>query len=323
MTRPGDDASADGMSATRPVIIDCDPGVDDAFALAMAHASDLIEIQAVTTTYGNVGLDHTTNNALRVLEWIGSDSPVYPGVAASLLTDAVNAANYHGATGLDAPAIPQPTRRSETRTAITFLIEHLRSVATPRTIIVLGPHTNLAMALRTAPDIADKIDTIVFMGGSTDYGNDSPAAEFNLMSDPHAAQIVLSSGVPTVMFGLNVTHRVIATPSRIDELRQIGNRSAPVFADLLDRFARVYLERYGFAGPAMHDPCTIAWLLKPELFTTELMRVDVDTSPGLSYGRTVHDRWGLSDRPANCQVAVDVDAGGFFDLITTLITRLP
>jgi purine nucleosidase len=323
MTRPGDDTSVGGGPATMPVIIDCDPGVDDAFALAMAHASGTIEIEAVTTTYGNVGLDHTTNNALRVLEWIGSDSPVYAGVAASLLTDTVNAANYHGATGLDAPAIPQPTRRAEPRRAVTFLIEHLRSVATPRTIIALGPHTNLAMALRMAPDIADRIGKIVFMGGSTDYGNDSPAAEFNMMSDPHAAQIVLCSGVPTVMFGLNVTHRVIATPPRIDVLRRIGSRSSSVFADLLDRFARVYRERYGFAGPAMHDPCTIAWLLLPELFDTELMRVDVDTSPGLSYGRTVHDRWGISDRPANCDVAVDVDADGFFDLITTLIARLP
>lgn len=310
------------MSA-KPILMDCDPGIDDAIALAMAHASPDLEIEAVTTTFGNVGLDHTTNNALRVLEWIGSSAPVYRGVSAALLTDTVDATAYHGETGLEAPGIPQPTRPAESTDAVTMLIEHLRSVDEPRTVVATGPLTNLAMALRLAPDIIERVEQVVFMGGSTDYGNDSPAAEFNMMSDPHAAQIVLTSGIPTVMFGLNVTHQVIATTERVGEIRSLGNAVGEEFARMLEHFAGVYRQHYGFDGPAMHDPCTVAWLVQPELFTTENMRVDVETSAGLSYGRTVHDRWGIAKRPTNCAVATGVDADGFFACLTDLLSHLP
>ncbi|HYN32184.1 MAG TPA: nucleoside hydrolase, partial [Ilumatobacteraceae bacterium] len=306
----------------KPVLFDCDPGIDDAFALAMAHASPDVVIEAVTTTFGNVGLDNTTNNALRLLGWIGCDAPVYRGVAGALLTETVDAASYHGASGLEAPGIPEPTRTAETTDAVSFLIAHLRAVDEPRTIIATGPLTNLAMAFRLAPDVIGKVERVVFMGGSTDYGNDSPAAEFNMMSDPHAAQIVLTSGVPCVMFGLNVTHQVIATPDRVEALRSIGNSAGHVFADMLDFFAAVYQDRYGFEGAALHDPCTVAWLVRPELFVTEPMRVDVETTPGLSYGRSVHDRWGIAEKAPNCDVALDADADGFFELLTELITTL-
>ncbi len=306
----------------KPILFDCDPGIDDAFAIAMAYASTSISIEAVTTTYGNVGLDNTTNNALRVLEWLGCDAPVYVGVPGALLTETVDASGYHGVSGLEAPGIPEPTRKPEALGAIPFLVDHLRSVDEPRTIVATGPLTNLAMALQLAPDIADKIEQVVFMGGSTDFGNDSPAAEFNMMSDPHAAQIVLTSGVATVMFGLNVTHQVIATPARIDALRSITNSAGPVFADMLDFFSAIYIERYGFDGPVLHDPCTVAWLLQPELFATENMRVDVDTAQGLSYGRSVHDRWGIAGLTQNCEVAMNADVDGFFELLSDLIGRL-
>ncbi|MEO1058696.1 MAG: nucleoside hydrolase, partial [Actinomycetota bacterium] len=240
----------------------------------------------------------------------------------SLLTEAVDAASYHGATGLEAPGIPEPTRRAETIDAVTFLIDHLRRVDEPRTIVATGPLTNLAIALRLAPDLAERIEQIVFMGGSTDYGNDSAAAEFNMMSDPHAAQIVLTSGVPTVMFGLNVTHEVIATPPRIQALRDVGNDIGTEFAGMLEHFHGVYRDRYGFAGPALHDPCTIAWLLRSDLFTTEKMRVDIETSAGLSYGRSVHDRWSIAGKEPNCTVALAVDAAGFYTLLTELVAQL-
>lgn len=229
----------------------------------------------------------------------------------------------HGANGLDAPGVPDPTRALHSTDAVTFLIEHLRAVDRPRTIVATGPMTNLAIALRVAPDLVERVDQIVFMGGSTDFGNDSPAAEFNMKSDPHAAQIVLTSGIRTVMFGLNVTHQVIATSDRIAALRDLGNAAGAEFAAMLERFSVVYRERYGFAGPAVHDPCTVAWLLHPELFTTATMRVDIDTSPGLSYGRSVHDRWGLSGLPANCEVAIGVDVDGFFGCVVDLLARLP
>lgn len=304
------------------IIIDCDPGIDDAFLLAMAVASEEIEILGITTTYGNVGLSHTTNNALRVLDWLGSSVPVHAGVDRAILSGRVDAAAYHGETGLEAPEIGQPRRSAEAENAIHYLVRTLAGSPDKITLVASGPLTNLAIALRLEPSIANKFEQIVFMGGSTDYGNDSPAAEFNLLCDPHAAQIVLDSGIPTVMFGLNVTHQVIATPREVERMRALGNRAGRVFADMAEFFAKVYRERYGFAGSALHDPCTIAWLLKPELFETHTMRVDVETDSGLSFGRTVHDIWGLSGKPANAEVAIKADADGFFDLLCTLLSRL-
>lgn len=304
------------------IIIDCDPGIDDAFLLAMAVASRDIEILGVTTTYGNVGLGHTTNNALRVLDWLGSAVPVYADVDRAILSSRVDAAAYHGESGLEAPQIGQPKRGAEAENAIHYLVRTLAGSSDKITLVASGPLTNLAIALRLRPSIAEKIDRIVFMGGSTDYGNDSPAAEFNLLCDPHAAQIVLDSGIPTVMFGLNVTHQVIATPRHVEHMRALGNRAGRVFADMAEFFAKVYRERYGFEGSALHDPCTVAWLLQPDIFQTRTMRVDVETNMGLSFGRTVHDIWGLGGKPANTEVAIKADAEGFFDLLLGLLGKL-
>lgn len=306
----------------KPIIIDCDPGIDDAFLLAMAAASDEIEIVGVTTTYGNVGLDHTTNNALRVLDWLGNSAPVYAGVDRALLSRRVDAAAYHGASGLEAPQIGPPKRAREAEGAISFLTRTLLASAGRVTIIASGPMTNLAIALRLEPGIAEKIEQVVFMGGSTDYGNDSPAAEFNFLCDPHAAQIVLDSGVKTVMFGLNVTHQVVATPAEVTRLRSLGNESGTVFADMAEFFARLYTQRYGFVGSALHDPCTVAWLIDPDIFEMREMRVDIDTDSGISFGRSVHDIWGLNGRPHNSLVALNADSGRFFNLLRQLLSRL-
>nr|WP_275078203.1 nucleoside hydrolase [Pseudovibrio axinellae] len=177
------------------------------------------------------------------------------------------------------------------------------------------------LMLRLAPDVASKIEQIVFMGGSTDYGNDSPAAEFNLLCDPHAAQIVLDADIPKIMFGLNVTHQVIATPQRVQAMRDIGNDAGRVFADMSVFFEKVYRERYGFKGSALHDPCTVAWLLKPELFATRKMRVDVETNQGISFGRTVHDIWNLAGKECNTEVALRADSNGFFELLNSLLVK--
>lgn len=306
----------------RPIILDCDPGIDDAFSLAMTIASDELDVLGVTTTYGNVGLDQTTNNALRVLDWLGSDVPVHRGIDRALLGELVDASEYHGASGLEAPDLPQPSSQPQAQDAVSFLIKTLRQADQPITLVASGPLTNLAMALRLAPDIASKIESIVFMGGSTDYGNDSPAAEFNMLCDPHAAQIVLSANVPKVMFGLNVTHQIIATPERVKMLRDIGNDTGRVFADMSVFFEKVYRERYDFDGSALHDPCTVAWLLQPGLFETRSMRVDVETDSGLSFGRTVHDIWDLAGKDCHTEVALNVDADGFFLLMRDLFARL-
>lgn len=307
---------------TLPIILDCDPGIDDAFSLAMALASDKLKILGVTTTYGNVGLDHTTNNALRILDWFGSDIPVFAGVDRPLLADMVDASAYHGETGLEAPELAQPTSEKQSLDAVSFLINTLRSSDQKITLVASGPLTNLAIVLRLAPDVIEKIQQIVFMGGSTDYGNDSPAAEFNMLCDPHAAQIVLSADIPKVMFGLNVTHQVIASPQRVQMLRDIGNDTGRVFADMSVFFEKVYREIYGFSGSALHDPCTIAWLLRPDLFETRKMRVDVDTNSGVSFGRTVHDIWNIGKKGCHTEVALKADADGFFLLLKDLLATL-
>lgn len=305
-----------------PVILDCDPGIDDAFSLAMAVASDDLDVRGVTTTYGNVGIDQTTDNALRILSWLGSDIRVYRGVDRALLGEPVDASEYHGATGLEAPEIGPASRPAEAQDAVSFLIESLRSSDRKITLVASGPLTNIAIMLRLAPDVVDRIERIVFMGGSTDYGNDSPAAEFNMLCDPHAAQIVLDSDIPKVMFGLNTTHQVIATKRHVQLLRDLGNDTGRVFADMSVFFEKVYRDRYGFDGSALHDPCTIAWLLQPTLFETRSMRVDVETNSGLSYGRTVHDIWGIAGKEALTSVAIKADTDGFFALVRDLFATL-
>lgn len=203
-----------------------------------------------------------------------------------------------------------------------FLIDMLLSQSEKITVVVLGPLTNIALAIRLEPRIIPRIEQIVLMGGSTDYGNDSPAAEFNMLCDPHAAQIVFSSGAPVVMFGLNVTHQVIATPEEMVKLRAVGNESAMVFGDMITFFEAIYIKRYGFRGAALHDPCTIAYLLQPDIFKFKAMHVDVETNAGLSFGRTVHDIWGLTGKSRNILVGVEADAGRFFDLLRACLRRL-
>lgn len=259
-----------------PIIIDCDPGIDDAIALAMAAASPSLDILAVTTTYGNVGIGKTTSNALRVLDWLGCPAPVFRGTDRALLGQPVTASAYHGASGLESSALGQPTRSPESVGAVPWLIEELLRRDDKVTLVALGPLTNIALAMRLEPLIESRIAEIVLMGGSTDFGNDSPAAEFNMLCDPHAAQIVFSSEVPIVMFGLNVTHQVIASHDRLKKIRSLGNESAHVFADMIGFFESVYVDRYGFAGAALHDPCTIAYLLRPDLFSFVDMHVDAN-----------------------------------------------
>lgn len=305
-----------------PVIIDCDPGIDDAVALAMAAASPELDLVAVTTTYGNVGIEKTTANALKLLDWLGRDTRVFMGADRALLGRPIDASQYHGETGLEAPGLAPSRRQPEAQGAILFLIDELMRRAGPITLVALGPLTNIALAMRLEPRIIPRIGRIVLMGGSPDYGNDSPSAEFNLLCDPHAARIVFSSGVPIVMFGLNVTHQIIATPAEMAKIRAIGNRSAALFGDMIDFFRTVYVDRYGFAGAALHDPCTIAWLLRPDIFEFRDMHVDVETNEGLNFGRTVCDMWGLTEKPKTVSVAMAAKPEAFFDLLRERLARL-
>ncbi len=305
-----------------PIIIDCDPGIDDAIALAMTIASVELDLVAVTTTYGNVGIEKATKNALRILQSFDSNAPVYVGAHQAILGEAINAAAYHGPNGMEAPGLQESTRKPEHKHAVTFLIDELMQRPDKLTVVALGPLTNIALALRLEPRITGRINRIVLMGGSPDYGNDSPSAEFNMLCDPYAAQIVLASGIPIDMFGLNVTHKVIATPAEMAAIRKIGNASSTIVADMIGFFESVYVKRYGFAGAALHDPCTIAFLLQPQLFQMKAMHVEVDTNLGLNFGRTVSDIWGLTGRTKNVNLAMDVDSGGFFDLLRSRLSLL-
>ncbi|GAA4006375.1 nucleoside hydrolase [Deinococcus rubellus] len=309
--------------APRPVILDGDPGHDDAVNILLACSSPELEVLGVTTTYGNVGLERTTYNARVVRELIGASFPIYPGADRPLVVPRLSAEAVHGESGLDGPDLPTPTREAESLHAAQFIINSVRARPNKITLLPTGPLTNLALAFRLAPDIVPRVREVVWMGGSLDTGNWTPSAEFNALCDPHAARIVFESGVKLTMFGLNATHQAIANPARVAAFRQLGTRVGEFTAVLLEFFAEHHRERYGWDGGALHDPMTAAYLSAPELFGVQPMWVDIDTTEGPSAGRTVCDVWKVTGQPPNADVALTVDADGFFALLTERLGRYP
>jgi purine nucleosidase len=305
------------------IILDCDPGHDDALAIMLALASPELEVLGITVTYGNVGLENTLKNTLKIRQLCGSDVPVYGGVPQPLITNRISAEFVHGRSGLDGPALPEPQHGAEQQRAVDFIIESVLAHPHQVTLCPVGPMTNVALAMRLEPKIVPLIQKIVLMGGSTTLGNWSPAAEFNVLCDPHAAKIVFEAPVPTVMFGLNVTHQALALPKHIAAIRANGNHTSLVAAELLEFFKLAYQKRYGYDGPALHDPCVIAYLLKPELFAIETLHAEVDDSSGASFGRTVVDVYQVTNKAPNTDVAMSVDADGYFALLTERLARLP
>lgn len=307
------------MPAT--VIIDCDPGNDDAIALLLALASPEIEVAAITVVAGNVGLDHTARNARAVAELARHPVPVYAGAVKPLLRPPLDAAHIHGETGLKGAELPAPVRALGPGTAADFLRATLRAAA-PRsvTLCALGPLTNLALALAIEPAIAAGIARIVLMGGAIGLGNTSPAAEFNMIADPHAAAIVFAAGVPIVMVPIDLTHQAIATGPRVAAIRATGTASAAFAAALMTAYpAR---EKFAFAGGPVHDACAVAWLVRPDLMHGRDCRVAIDTGEGPSRGRTLVDWWGRRETP-NALVLNHIDADGFFELLRERLARLP
>lgn len=299
----------------RPIIIDCDPGHDDAVALMLAQASPELELLGVTVVFGNVGLERTLRNTRVVRELLGGHFPIHAGADRPLLVPRISAEAVHGLSGLEGPHLPEPQHPVADLHAVQFIIEQVMARPGQITLVPTGPLTNIALALRLEPRLQQNVREIVLMGGSVDLGNWSPAAEFNILADPHAAQIVFSSGIPLVMFGLNLTHQAIATPARIARFRALGSLVGQVAAELLEFFAEHHQERYGWEGGALHDPCTVAYLLAPELFETRSMFVEVDVTNGPNQGRTVCDYWRVTGQTPNTQVAISIDADSFFDLL--------
>ena len=310
----------------RKIIIDTDPGQDDAFAILLALASPQeLEVLGICAVAGNVGLNWTTRNALIICELAGKpDTKVYAGCDAPLKRNLVTAEHVHGRTGLDGPVMDEPVMALQAQHAVDFIVETLRHEPTGTvTICPLGPLTNVAAAFLKAPDIIPRLQEIVLMGGAYfEVGNITPAAEFNIYVDPEAADIVFKSGAPIVVMPLDVTHKVLTTRARLAAFRAIGNKVGQVAADWADFFERFDMAKYGMDGAPLHDPCVIAYLLRPDLFTGRRVNVEIETQSELTLGMTVADWWGVTARKPNAMFMGGIDSDGFFALLTERLARL-
>jgi purine nucleosidase len=311
--------------ATRKIIIDTDPGQDDAVAILLALASPELEVLGLTCVAGNVPLGLTSKNARVVCELAGrADIRVFAGCDRPLRRKLVTAEYVHGKTGLDGIALPDPTMPLAEGHAVDFLIECLREEA-PGTVTLcpIGPLTNIATAFARAPDIVPRVAEIVLMGGAYfEVGNVTPAAEFNIYVDPEAAEIVFRSGVPIVVMPLDVTHRALTTRARVEGFRNLGTRVGHAVASWTDFFERFDMAKYGSEGAPLHDPCTIAYLLEPDLFSGRHVNVEIETKGEFTLGMTVADWWRVTGREANAMFMGGIDADGFYALLTRRLARL-
>ena len=314
------------MTNPRKIIIDTDPGQDDAFAILLALASpEDMEVLGITAVAGNVPLALTERNARIICELAGKpEVPVFAGCDAPLQRKLVTAEHVHGKTGLDGPPMVEPSMPLQSQHAVDFIIETLRrEPAGTVTLCALGPLTNLAAAFLKAPDVVARVAEVVLMGGGCfEGGNITPAAEFNIYVDPEAADIVFKSGIPLVVMPLDVTHKAITTPARVAAFRDLGTAVGLAAAAWADFFERFDMEKYGTQGAPLHDPCVIAWLIAPDLFKGRHINVEIETVSELTLGMTVADWWGVSGRAANAFFVGAVDADGFFALLTARLARL-
>ena len=311
--------------SVRKIIIDTDPGQDDAVAILLALASPELDVLGITAVAGNVPLPLTTKNALIVCELAGrEDVKVFAGCDAPLSRALVTAEHVHGKTGLDGPQLPTPKMALQEAHAVDFIVETLRAEPSGTvTLCPLGPLTNIATAFQRAPDIVERVQEIVLMGGAYfQVGNITPTAEFNIYVDPEAADIVFKSGVPIVVMPLDVTHKALTTRPRVEAFRAMGTEPGRMVAEWTDFFERFDKEKYGSEGAPLHDPCVIAYLLKPDLFQGREVNVMVETGSELTMGMTVADWWQVTDRAPNAMFMGDVGADGFFALLTDRIARL-
>jgi inosine-uridine nucleoside N-ribohydrolase len=304
---------------TTPIVLDCDPGHDDAIALLLALASPEVELLAVTTVHGNQTLPKTTRNALRVLELAGrTDIPVAAGADRPLVRDLHVADHVHGESGLDGPELPEPSVEPVPQHAVDLLAERI----VPGTVLVaVGPLTNVALLLARHPDAAAKLRSIVVMGGAIAEGNMTPAAEFNIWADPEAAQRVFHSGTDVTMVGLDVTHAALLTPAWAERFRATG-RIGVFVADLVEFFKLYHLHTYGWDGAPIHDAVALAHVLDPTLLETKRRNVEVSLDEELCRGRTVVDLWNRTDRAPNADVAVGIDSERFLSLLLERIATL-
>ncbi|WP_375172740.1 nucleoside hydrolase [Pseudooceanicola sp.] len=310
----------------RRIIIDTDPGQDDAVAILLALASpEEIEVLGITAVAGNVPLALTEKNARIICELAGKpETKVFAGCDAPIRRKLVTAEHVHGQAGLNGPKLPDPVMPLQDQHGVDFIIDTLRAEpAGTVTLCPLGPLTNIAQAFTRAPDIVEKVQEIVLMGGAYfEVGNITPAAEFNIYVDPEAAQIVFRSGVPITVMSLDVTHKALVTPERNNAFRALGTKVGIAVAEMTDFFERFDKEKYGSDGAPLHDPCVTAYLIRPDLFTGRHINVEIETTSELTLGMTVADWWGVTDRPRNAMFMGTIDAQEYFDLLTERLARL-
>jgi len=309
--------------AAKPIIIDCDPGADDAIALFLALAfPEKLDVLGITTVAGNVPLHLTQKNARCLCELAGrADLPVYAGCPRPLLRPLITAEDVHGRTGLDGIHLPEPMMPLQEQHAVDFLIDTVMRSPGNITLATLGPLTNLAVAIVKQPAICERLQEVVMMGGAQTQGNITPSAEFNVYVDPHAAQVVVTAGIRLTIVSLDVTHQAIATPKRLNTIKAINSPISAATIGLLNHYGAYDMQRYGFPGPPLHDPCVIAYLLQPDLFTSRRAYVAIETTSELTMGRTVIDQWHVTNQPANATVIESIEAEGFYQLLTQAIDR--
>lgn len=307
------------------IIIDCDPGQDDAINLLLALSSPHeLEVLGITTVAGNVPLQLTERNARMMCDIAGrKDVPVFAGCSHPMQRPLVTAENVHGRTGIDGVAVFEPAQPLESRHAVDFIVDTLLAAGDASvTLVPTGPLTNIATAMKKAPSIVAGIRRIVLMGGAMrEGGNTTPSAEFNILVDPEAAEIVFACGRPIVAMGLDVTHQVLASAARIARIKALGNRAALATAGMLEFFSRHDSAKYGADGAPLHDPCTVAYLLEPELFQGKDCNIAIETQSPLTLGHTAVDFWNVSGRPKNAKWIHAVDADGFYELLTARLSR--
>lgn len=310
----------------RKIIIDTDPGQDDAVAILLALGSpEELEVLGIVAVAGNVGLAQNARNALKVVELSGKTGvAVYAGCERPIRRKLVTAEYVHGKTGLDGPDLPEPKIRLEEQHGVDFIIDTLRREPSGTvTLCALGPLTNLGMAFVKAPDIIPRVQEIVLMGGGLfEGGNTTPAAEFNIYVDPEAADIVFHAGIPITQVPLDVTHQMLGTRERIERFRKLGNRTGVATAEMLEFFERFDEAKYGWEGGPLHDPCVIAYLLKPDLFRGRHVNVAIETGSELTRGMTVVDYWGVTGRAKNVNYLRSGDADGYYELLFERLGRL-
>lgn len=303
------------------LILDCDPGHDDAIAMMVAAKHPALDLLGITVVAGNQTLDKTLPNALHVCQQVGIDVPVYGGMPLPLAREQVVAANIHGKSGLDGPVFGPLTRKAEEKNAVLYLIETLLASQGDITLVPVGPLTNIAVAMRMEPRILPKIKKIVLMGGAYGIGNTTPAAEFNLYADPEAAHVVFTSGVPIVMMGLDLTNQTVCTPDVIARMEALGNRAGKLFGDIMRFTLETQRVHNGLAAGPVHDVTCVAYLVAPALFTMREMFTEIDVSHGPCYGRTVCDYIGNTGKAPNSLVGITLDLPKFWDLIAETLGK--